>query len=131
MDSFRATSVRAAFTHGGLMAPSSPENDDLGARIKAAQDQHRAKTEPKPRSSAAAGYGLGMKIVLDLVGGALVGLIFGLALDRVAGTEPWGLIILLCLGMAAGFRLMLRTAEQQAKRNAESADAADDPSQKG
>ena len=103
------------------MAPSSPENDDLGARIKAAQDQHRAKTEPKPRSSAAAGYGLGMKIVLDLVGGALVGLIFGLALDRVAGTEPWGLIILLCL----------RTAEQQAKRNAESADAADDPSQKG
>ena len=101
------------------MPPNSPEQDDLAARIAAAQARHRAKTERKPGSSSAAGYGLGMKMVLDLVGGALVGLVFGLALDHVAGTKPWGLLVLMLLGIAAGFRLMLRTAEQQAKRNAE------------
>ena len=53
-------------------------------------------------------------MVLDLIGSILVGLMFGLALDHVLGTEPWGMLALLALGMAAGFRLMLRTAEQQA-----------------
>ncbi|MBN05963.1 AtpZ/AtpI family protein [Ponticaulis sp.] len=65
-----------------------------------------------------------MKMVLDLIGSILVGLMFGLALDHVLGTEPWGMLALLALGMAAGFRLMLRTAEQQAKRIADETNAA-------
>lgn len=73
--------------------------------------------------SAASGYGVGMKMVLDLVSGAVVGLIFGLAVDHVLGTRPWGLIILIMLGMAAGFRLMLRTADSHAKRYAEKSNA--------
>lgn len=110
------------------MGSSPPDKDDLGARIEAARARQAAKYEPKPKSSAAAGYGVGMKMVLDLVGGALVGLIFGLALDQLAGTRPWGVLILLFLGMASGFRLMLRTAESHAKRNAETMNTATDPS---
>ncbi|MAT34892.1 MAG: hypothetical protein CMK06_07090 [Ponticaulis sp.] len=105
------------------MAPSQPENDDLAARISAAQARQAGKTARKPGSGAASGYGIGMKMVLDLVGGALVGLVFGLALDHWLGTRPWGLLILLCLGLVAGFRLMLRTAESHAKRSAENMDA--------
>lgn len=110
------------------MVSNSPENSDLGARIAAAQARQAAKYEPKPKSSAASGYGVGMKMVLDLVGGALVGLIFGLALDQLFGTKPWGVLILLFLGMASGFRLMLRTAESHAKRNAETMNAGSETS---
>lgn len=92
------------------------EKDDLDHRIAAAQAKQAAKHAPK-KSASVAGYGLGMKMVLDLVGGALVGLIFGLAVDEWLGTKPWGLFILLTLGMVAGFRLMLRTAHQQAMRS--------------
>ncbi|MAI91490.1 AtpZ/AtpI family protein [Ponticaulis sp.] len=101
------------------MPPSSPEPDDLGARIAAAQAKQAQKTARKPKSSGASGYGLGMKMVLDLIGGVLVGMVFGLALDHVAGTKPWGLLVLLCLGLATGLRMMLRTANQEAKRFAE------------
>lgn len=107
------------------MAPSSPDNDDLGARIAAAQARQAEKYQQKPKSTAASGYGIGMKMVLDLLGGALVGLVFGLALDRTLGTKPWGLLILICLGMAAGFRMMLRTAQSHANRIAESSDVAE------
>lgn len=44
-------------------------------------------------------------------------------IDHWLGTRPWGLLILLCLGLVAGFRLMLRTAESHAKRSAENMDA--------
>ena len=60
-----------------------------------------------------------MKMVFDLIGGVLVGLLFGLAFDHVFGTRPWGLLVLLGFGLAAGLRLMLRTAQQQAKRFAQ------------
>jgi ATP synthase protein I len=107
------------------MVSNPPENSDLGARIAAAQaEQAKREAKVKPGSNANSGYGLGMKIVLDLIGGALVGLIFGLALDHVLGTQPWGLLILLGLGMAAGFRLVLRTAQQQGKRTEVDSDAA-------
>lgn len=105
------------------MAPSQPEKDDLQARIDAAKARQAQKTARKPGSAAASGYGVGMKMVLDLVGGALVGLVFGLALDQFLGTRPWGLLILLMLGLVAGFRLMLRTADSHAKRSAESAES--------
>lgn len=96
-----------------------PENNDLATRIAAAQArQAKREGKTKPGANANSGYGLGMKIVLDLIGGIMVGLVFGLAFDHVFNTRPWGLLIFLGLGTAAGFRLMLRTAEQQAKRSA-------------
>ncbi len=98
------------------MASFPPDKDDLGARISAAQAKQAERHKPRSASNSTSGYGIGMKIVLDLIGGIVVGLVFGLALDHVLGTQPWGLLVLLALGSAAGFRLMLRTAEQQAKR---------------
>lgn len=106
------------------MASSTPDKDDLEARIKAAQARQAEKYSTKPKSAIASGYGTGMKMVLDLVGGAIVGLVFGLALDKVFGTDPWGVLILLLLGMGAGFRLMLQTAQSHAKRIATHTDGA-------
>ncbi|MFC6197237.1 AtpZ/AtpI family protein [Ponticaulis profundi] len=95
----------------------------MSARIAAAQAKQAAKTPKRKNQSSASGYGVGMKMVLDLVGGAVVGLVFGLALDRTLGTEPWGVLILLSLGMIAGFRLMLRSASQYANSSAKVDDA--------
>lgn len=99
------------------MSSKLPETDDLDQRIATAKAKQMAKHKPKPQSSSTVGYGLGMKMVLDLLGGALVGIVFGLAFDRVFGTEPWGLLVLLLMGLAAGLRLMLRTGLDEARRN--------------
>lgn len=103
------------------MTSEPPENRDLGNRIAAAQAKHAVKASKRPGSNATSGYGIGMKMVFDLIGGAVVGVVFGLAFDHLAGTEPFGLLVILTLGLIAGFRLMLRTAEQQAKRVADEA----------
>lgn len=101
------------------MAPSSLDKDDLGKRIEQAQQTYRAKTESKARPGAHSGYGTGWKMVLELLGGVLVGMIFGRAFDLVAHTEPWGLLIMLTLGFAAGLRMMFRTAQQSMARSDE------------
>lgn len=95
------------------MAASRHDPDSLGERIAAAKAKHEEKDRPKPRASMK-GYGTGMKMVLDLVGGCLVGLVFGLAIDQFFNTAPWGLLIMLMLGIASGFRLMMRTASTYA-----------------
>ncbi len=123
MASFRPVPRRGdrAVTKQATMTQSGPP-DDLRARITAAQARQAGRLESKGGfRSAAAGYGAGMRMVLDLVGGVVVGLIFGRALDLVAKTEPWGLIFFLLLGMATGFWNMIRTAKRFAGTGNETA----------
>ena len=98
------------------MAPSSLDKNDLGKRIEQAQKTYKAKTERKAKPGAHSGYGTGWKMVLELLGGVLVGMLFGRAFDLVAHTDPWGLLIMLALGFAAGLRMMFRTAQQSMAR---------------
>jgi ATP synthase protein I len=51
---------------------------------------------------------LGLSSVL--VAGVLVGAGIGWALDRVLGISPWGLIVFLLLGFAAGVVNVIRAA---------------------
>jgi ATP synthase protein I len=46
--------------------------------------------------------GLGFRIGLELVVAVVFGLGVGWAFDRFLGTKPWGLIVFLLLGIAAG-----------------------------
>ena len=57
-----------------------------------------------------AGYGQAMKLSSEFVAGIAVGAGIGWLLDSVAGTSPWGLIIFLLLGFAAGVLNVLRAA---------------------
>ncbi len=45
-----------------------------------------------------------------MVAGVLVGAGLGLLLDRWLGTSPWGLLVLLLLGFAAGVLNVMRAA---------------------
>ena len=52
-----------------------------------------------------------MRFSIDLAAGVAVGVIFGYLMDRWLGTIPLFMIVGLFLGMAAGVRNMMRSAE--------------------
>jgi ATP synthase protein I len=54
------------------------------------------------------GMARGLRLSTELVAGVLVGAGVGWALDRWLGISPWGLIVFLLLGFAAGVRNVVR-----------------------
>jgi ATP synthase protein I len=95
---------------------SGPENSDaeLKARLDRLSTAIRTETaevaddkasSEKPQFSQATGkaMGLGFRVASELVAGVLVGGGIGWALDRWLGTSPFILIVMLVLGMLAGF----------------------------
>jgi ATP synthase protein I len=88
--------------------PSEPES--LDARIaaaKAAQMRNEASAETRSEN---AGWAIG----IEFVGAVLVSGFIGWLVDHYAGwhTSPWGMIILLVLGFAAGTRRAMQTSAQ-------------------
>ena len=53
---------------------------------------------------------MAMRLGADFVAGIVVGAALGLGFDRLFGTSPWGLMVFLLLGFAAGILSVLRTA---------------------
>jgi len=83
----------------------------LGERL----DQQRAGPTREAASGAAPSYqssGLarGLRLSSELVAGVVVGAIIGWALDHWVGISPWGLIVFVLLGFAAGVRNVVRAA---------------------
>jgi ATP synthase protein I len=54
------------------------------------------------------GLARGLRLSTELVAGVLVGAGIGWALDRWLGISPWGLIVFLLLGFAAGVLNVVR-----------------------
>lgn len=82
------------------------------AKAKAAQEP----APPKQDSHVLAQHG--WRMVTELVAGLLIGFGIGWGLDAAFGTRPLFLVLFVLLGMAAGVRVMLRTAaELQPKDN--------------
>jgi ATP synthase protein I len=83
----------------------------LGERLDQQASSRPQETGPATRPSAdASGYARGFRLSSELVAGVLVGAGLGWAIDRWLGTSPWGLIVLLLLGFAAGVLNVMRTA---------------------
>jgi ATP synthase protein I len=82
----------------------------LGERLDRVGPGH-AESGPSPRSSAdMSAFARGMRLSAELVGGVVIGFILGWLLDRWLGTTPWGLIVFLLLGFAAGVVNVMRSA---------------------
>jgi ATP synthase protein I len=62
------------------------------------------------RQSSVAGYGQALKLSSEFIAGVAVGAGLGWLVDRLAGTSPWGLIVLLLLGFGAGVLNVMRSA---------------------
>ena len=57
------------------------------------------------------GYGIGMKISLDLFSSILVGAMIGIGIDNFFSTKPIFLFIFLVLGIIAGFYNLYKSAK--------------------
>lgn len=94
----------------------------LEARIAAAKQAQ----EPEPRADEHYSQAqLAWRMVIELVAGLGIGFGMGYGLDRLFGTTPILLVLFTFLGLAAGIKTMLRSAEEvRAKQAAD--DAGDD-----
>lgn len=61
-------------------------------------------------SSTRQGIGLAFRLGTELVAATLIGTLMGYAADYYFGTKPWGIVVGLFLGGAAGFLTVYRTA---------------------
>jgi ATP synthase protein I len=64
---------------------------------------------PQPARDASA-IARGFRLSTELVAGVLVGAGIGWGLDKLLGISPWGMIVFLLLGFAAGVLNVMRAA---------------------
>lgn len=61
--------------------------------------------------------GEALKLGSEFVAGVIVGFVIGYTIDRVFGTAPWGMIVFLLLGFAAGTLNVMRATGVVAERD--------------
>lgn len=103
----------------GRDAGQSSEEAALSARlahldkrlseIRNGRDGGDGQAEPDRQAQASA-MARGFRLSAELVAGVLVGAGLGWLTDRLLGSSPWGMIVLLLLGFAAGVLNVMRTA---------------------
>ena len=98
---------------------------DLGKRVRAAQERRAARTTGGPggRGRSASGMAIGLRIAIEMVAALAVGVVGGLYLDRQFDTQPWLLIVGFLLGSGAAFANVLRTAKELEERQARQREA--------
>jgi ATP synthase protein I len=103
---------------------SEPPTDEaaLSARLKRLDDRlshmkderagqaDRTGGESGDRAAQASAMARGLRLSSELVAGVLLGAAIGWVLDRFLSTSPWGLIVFLLLGFAAGVLNVMRVA---------------------
>ena len=87
---------------------------DLASRIASAKrertiEDNRASANGPPEMS---GMARGMRIGTEFIAAILVGAGFGYLIDLGLGTSPWGLLIMLLVGFAAGILNVTRVVAQ-------------------
>jgi ATP synthase protein I len=86
-------------------------NEGLGqVRDQARNAGHPSDSSGAQRAATASGYAKGFRLSSELVAGVVVGAGIGWLIDRWLGVSPWGLIVFLLLGFAAGVLNVMRSA---------------------
>jgi ATP synthase protein I len=84
----------------------------LQERLRRAEQDEAVRTG-QTRKPVDANYRLGNQVLSYLIGGPAGGALVGWVLDRIFGTSPWLLLILLFLGMAAGFWNIIKISSKR------------------
>ena len=107
--------------------PARPTSvtSDLEARIARAQARSPVRTEAEQgRQSDMSGMSRGFRLASEFAAAIIVGAGLGYLIDMVLPTRPWGMVVLLLLGFAAGVLNVVRAAKTM---NAATAVPADTP----
>lgn len=98
--------------HKGLAdeeAALSARLQRLGERLGQSQADRPVETGPSQPAGTSA-FARAFRLSSELVGAVIFGAALGWATDRWLGISPWGLIVFLLLGFAAGVLNVIRAA---------------------
>ena len=87
--------------------------DALEARLKSAQEREMKRSQPKAGAEADANYRMGNRVLAELIGGIGGGAFLGWVIDHFAGTSPWGLLVVMFLGIIVAFRNIFRISNRR------------------
>lgn len=92
---------------------SSEQPETLSEEIAKAQAAREAKlgAQRRRRESDAVSVSAGayaLRFGIEFVVSVFVGGFIGFWIDEIAGTRPWGLLVMGCFGLAAGIRAVIR-----------------------
>lgn len=105
-------------TRGDKGERKEPPDDEaaLSARLQRLGDRLANVSRPSenvtgPRQTAdASAMARGFRLSTELVAGVVIGALIGWLLDRWLGISPWGMIVFLLIGFAAGVLNVMRAA---------------------
>lgn len=96
--------------------PAQHREGDLDKRMRdleaaiAARRPKREPGDPATQTGGMSGMGYALRLSSEFIAAVIVGAAIGWIVDRMAGSSPWGLIVFLLLGFAAGVLNVLRSA---------------------
>ncbi len=90
-----------------------PRISTLDARLKAAREREDERVNKPAPDGSDANYRLGNRVLAELVGGMVGGAFIGWVIDQFAGTKPWGLLVMLFVGVGVAFRNIIRISNQR------------------
>jgi ATP synthase protein I len=86
--------------------------DERLARAEATEAARTGADRPPADPNAR----LANRVLADLIGGIAGGALIGWLVDRLFGTAPWGLLVMLALGIIVAFRNIFRIANGTTRR---------------
>lgn len=93
-----------------------PHSERLEALERKLAKVRKATEAPKPRVDAKFDQAnMAWRMVIEMVSGLGIGFGIGYGLDVTFGTKPWLMMLFTILGLIAGVRVMLRTAQEMNK----------------
>ncbi|CAN7568438.1 AtpZ/AtpI family protein [Phenylobacterium sp. LjRoot225] len=101
------------------MPPPDETREETIRRLQQRAGALEARANPEPRDLGSHAAGYGYRLLGLLIGGVFVGLGFGFAIDAIAGTKPWGLIIGVLAGFGVSLWMTIRSAKAMAAEAAQ------------
>ena len=93
----------------GVEDPRLSALDERLREVKAREDRKTGQGG----AGAERGYSQGNRVISALIGSLVGSALIGWLIDRWFGTGPWGLIVLLFLGIAVAFRQIIRISGER------------------
>jgi ATP synthase protein I len=108
------------------MPPPEETRDEAIRRLQQRAGALEARTAQTPRDYGSQAAGYGYRLLGLLLGGVGLGLGVGAAIDWIAKTGPWGMIIGVLGGFAVSVWMAVRSAQRMSEEAAREAGPATD-----
>jgi ATP synthase protein I len=102
----------AEFDSGRDPGAEDPRLAALDEQLRTAREREASRAG-QGRVDADRGYSQGNRVLSALIGSLVGSALIGWLVDRWFGTAPWGLIVMLFLGIAVAFRQIIRIGSER------------------